>query len=185
MLRTVLAAGSIALFAGAASAASHGACPKVLDRTFPSLQDGAQQSLCQFTGKVVMVVNTASFCGYTRQYEALEAIYEKYRHRGLAVIGFPSNDFGQQEPGSNQQIAEFCRSTYGIKFPMFGKTSVVSPQANPLFDDLAQRTGARPKWNFHKYLIDRRGEVVKSFVSSVEPDSKPVITEIERLLASE
>lgn len=185
MLRTVLAAGSIALFAGAASAASHGACPKVLDRTFPSLQDGAQQSLCQFTGKVVMVVNTASFCGYTRQYEALEAIYEKYRDRGLAVIGFPSNDFGQQEPGSNQQIAEFCRSTYGIKFPMFGKTSVVSPQANPLFDDLAQRTGARPKWNFHKYLIDRRGEVVTSFGSSVEPDSKPVITEIERLLASE
>jgi glutathione peroxidase len=185
LARPIIAAVSIALLAGAASAAPQGACPKVLDRAFPSLQDGAQQSLCQYGGKVVMVVNTASFCGYTRQYEALEAIYEKYRDRGLAVIGFPSNDFGQQEPGSDQQIAAFCRSTYGIKFPMFGKTSVVGPQANALFDDLAQRTGARPKWNFHKYLIDRRGEVVKSFGSSVEPDSKLVIAEIERLLANQ
>jgi glutathione peroxidase len=166
-------------------AAPRGTCPKILEHTFPRLQDGAQQSLCQFTGKVVIVVNTASYCGYTGQYEALEALYERYRERGLAVIGFPSNDFGRQEPGSNRQIAEFCRSTYGIRYPMFGKTSVVQPRANPLFDDLADRTGARPKWNFHKYLIDRKGEFVKSFGSSVEPESKPFVTEIERLLASE
>lgn len=185
MVRLILFAVSIALLAGAASAAPQAACPKILEHAFPSLQDDTQQSLCQFSGKVVMVVNTASLCGFTRQYEALEAIYEKYRDHGLAVVGFPSNDFGQQEPGSNQQIAEFCRTAYGIKFPMFGKTRVVSPQANALFDDLAQRTGARPKWNFHKYLIDRKGEVVKSFDSRVEPDGKPFVTEIERLLARE
>lgn len=174
-----------ALFSGGVLAAPQADCPKILRHSFAKLQDDTQQSLCQFNGKVLLVVNTASFCGYTRQYEGLEALHEKYRDRGFAVIGFPSNDFGQQEPGSNKQIAEFCRSTYGIRFPMFGKTSVVKPDSNPLFDELAQRTGSRPKWNFHKYLIDRKGESVKSFGSSTEPDSPAFVAEVERLLAVE
>ena len=136
------------MLASGAYAEPQAACPEILEHTFPRLQDDAEQSFCQFTGKVVMVVNTAGFCGYARQYEALEALYEKYRGRGWVVIGFPFNDFGQQEPDSNQQIADFCRSTYGIRFPMFGKTGVVKSHANPLFDDLARRTGTRPKWNF-------------------------------------
>ena len=138
-------------------------CPPLLDHTFPGLQDEKPRSMCQYAGKVVLVVNTASFCGYTSQYEGLESLYDKYKARGLVVVGFPSNDFGNQEPGSNKEIADFCRLTYGVRFPMFARSSVSGRGANPLYRQLGDSTGERPRWNFHKYLIDRSGTTVKSF----------------------
>ena len=122
------------LFLAAAPAA---ACPALLDRTMDSIHE-RPQSLCQYEGKVLLVVNTASECGYTPQYEGLEALYRKYRERGLVVLGFPSNDFGGQEPGSNTDIASFCVNQYAIDFPMFAKTRL---EANPLFAELAKSTG--------------------------------------------
>jgi glutathione peroxidase len=157
-------------------------CPALLARTFNRLQTGQPESLCQFAGKVVLVVNTASYCSYTHQYEGLEAMYRRYRDRGLVVVGFPSNDFGQQEPGSNGEIAKFCRLTYGVEFPMYEKSSVTDLRSNPLFADLAARTGKAPQWNFHKYVIDRSGQVVASFPSAVEPGDKRLVELVERLL---
>ncbi len=158
-------------------------CPPLLQKTFKKLQDESEQSLCQYAGKVVLVVNTASFCGYTSQYEGLEALYAKYASRGLVVLGFPSNDF-EQEPGSNKDIADFCFNTYGVKFPMFAKTSVIGKQVNPFYADLARMTNKRPEWNFHKYLLDRAGKPVDSFASVVSPTDRRFVSEIERLLAS-
>ena len=143
----------------APAAAEPAGCPAILQHTFPRLQDEKPQSLCQYSGKVVLVVNTASFCGFTPQYKGLEALDMKYRSRGLVVLGFPSNDFAQ-ESGSNKEIAEFCESTFGVKFPMFAKSSVRGTDANPLFRQLAQASGTTPKWNFYKYLIGRDGKVV-------------------------
>ena len=177
-------AAALIFLGGAPSAAANDAdCPAVLRHTFNSLQGGKPQSLCQYKGKVVLVVNTASFCGYTHQYEGLEALYRKYKDRGLVVLGFPSNDYGSQEPGSNKEIAEFCRTTYGIEFPMFEKTAGVRVAANPLYAELVARTGQPPKWNFHKYLIDRSGRKIESFGSDVEPGAKPFVSAVERMLA--
>uniref|UniRef100_B1XSB3 Glutathione peroxidase n=1 Tax=Polynucleobacter necessarius subsp. necessarius (strain STIR1) TaxID=452638 RepID=B1XSB3_POLNS len=114
----------------------------------PHLQDEAPQNLCQYQGKVILVVNTASFCGFTSQYEGLEKIYTKYKDQGFVVLGFPSNDFGQQEPGSNKDIADFCKNTYEVKFPMFAKSMVSGNNPNPLFKMLIAKTGTTPKWNF-------------------------------------
>ena len=158
-------------------------CPPLLRHTFNRLQTGEPQSLCQFRGKVLLVVNTASFCGYTSQYEGLEALYRKYRDRGLVVVGFPTNDFGSQEPGTNKEIAEFCRTTYGIQFPMFEKTSVGRLDANPFYATLIGQSGQRPRWNFHKYVVDRNGRTVRSFGSDVTPEQKDLVELIERLLA--
>ncbi len=159
-------------------------CPEVLNYTFNRLQTGAPESLCQYRGKVVLIVNTASYCGYTHQYEGLEALYRKYKSRGLVVVGFPSNDFGGQEPGSNKEIAEFCRLTYGVEFPMFEKSSVTSIKTNPLYAELLARTGQSPKWNFHKYLVDRDGKQVTSFGTRVEPDNGDLVSAVERMLAA-
>lgn len=156
-------------------------CPALLDRTFNRLQDEAPQSLCQYAGKVVLVVNTASYCGFTGQYKGLEALYAKYATQGLVVLGFPSNDF-EQEPGSNEAIADFCFNTYGVKFPMFAKTSVKGKNANPFYLDLAAATGQRPEWNFYKYLIGRDGRAVASYASMVSPEDRRLVSEIERLL---
>ena len=169
------------LAAGPASAAD---CPPLLRHTFSQLQTGEAQSLCRYQGKVLLVVNTASRCGYTHQYEGLEALYRKYKDRGLVVIGFPSNDFGGQEPGTNKQIAEFCRTTYGIQFPLYEKVSVANLSRNPLYAELAQATGQAPRWNFHKYVVGRDGTPVASFVSDVEPDARELTSLIERLLAA-
>jgi glutathione peroxidase len=160
-----------------------GDCPPVLDHKLMNLQD-EPVSLCQFRGKVLLVVNTASECGYTPQYEGLEKLYRRYRDRGLVVLGFPANDFGGQEPGSNKQIAQFCQVNYGVTFPMFAKTSVVGAGANPVFRDLAAKTGKQPQWNFNKYLVDRAGEPVVSFGSRVEPNDPRLTAQIERLLAA-
>lgn len=157
-------------------------CSPLLSHAFPRLQDEAPQNLCQYQGKVVLVVNTASFCGFTSQYEGLEKLYAKYKDRGLVVLGFPSNDFGQQEPGSNKEIADFCKNTYDVKFPMFAKSSVSGSNPNPLFKMLIAKTGTTPKWNFYKYLIDRNGNVVDSYGSMTKPSSSSITGEIEKLL---
>ena len=168
--------------APAASAAPAAACPALLQHTFPRLQDEKPQSLCQYSGKVVLVVNTASFCGFTGQYKGLEELYARYKDKGLVVLGFPSNDFAQ-ESGSNQQIAEFCENTFGVKFPMFAKSSVKGPEASPLFRQLAQLSGTAPRWNFHKYLIARDGKLVDQYSSLTAPDSSGLVRTIEQQLA--
>jgi len=160
------------------------ACPALLQQTFPRLQDEKPQPLCQYAGKVLLVVNTASYCGFTPQYEGLEALHAKYAPRGLVVLGFPSNDFGQQEPGDAKAIADFCFNTYGVRFPMFSKSTVKGKDANPLFAALARATGTAPAWNFHKYLIDRQGRPVASFNSETKPDSAALVAAVEKTLAA-
>ena len=159
------------------------ACPRVLDQRQPSLQDEAVQDLCQYAGQVVMVVNTASFCGFTPQYRALEQLHERYRARGFVVLGFPSNDFSQ-EPGSNAEIAELCEGTFGVKFPMFAKSSVTGPNANPVFAQLAQSPAGAPRWNFHKYLLGRDGRLLGGYPSAVTPDDARLSAAIEQALAA-
>jgi glutathione peroxidase len=166
-----------------APAAGAHSCPAVLHQTFNRLQDDAPQDLCQYVGKVVLVVNTASYCGFTKQYQGLEELYAKYGSRGLVVLGFPSNDFGKQEPGNSKEIADFCFNTYGVKFPMFAKSSVIGPNVNPLHANLAKITGHEPKWNFTKYLIDRNGKNVEYFPSKVTPDDPQLVGKIEQALA--
>jgi glutathione peroxidase len=143
---------------------------------------GNQKDLRDYAGKVVLVVNTASECGYTPQYKGLEALNQKYKERGLVVLGFPSNDFGQQEPGSEKEIASFCDLTYSVKFPMFAKTPVKDAGGSEVFDALASATGQRPKWNFHKYLIGRDGTTAASYPSKVDPESPELVSKIEELL---
>jgi len=156
-------------------------CPALLRQNVLRLQDEKPQSLCQYSGKVVLVVNTASFCGFTSQYKGLEALHARYKDRGLVVLGFPSNDFSQ-ESGSNKEIADFCENTFGVKFPMFTKTSVRGKDASPLFKQLAASTGKAPGWNFHKYLVARDGVGVRSFNASVDPASPSFVAEIEKQL---
>ncbi len=156
------------------------ACPPLLDRSVESI-DERPRSLCEFAGSVVLIVNTASQCGYTPQYQGLEDLYRKYRSRGLVILGFPSNDFGGQEPGSNKEIASFCVNQYAVDFPMFAKTDL---KKNPLYTDLAKATGAVPRWNFHKYLIDRGGREVLSFETRVEPTDPRFVSSIEEFLAA-
>lgn len=167
------------LLAGPVAAQS---CPPLLNHTFARLQDEAPQQLCQYRGRVLLVVNTASYCGYTPQYEGLEKLHAQYAARGLIVLGFPSGDFGNQEKANNKEIAEFCYNTYGVKFPMFAKSSVAGAAANPFFTALATSTGQAPKWNFHKYLIDRDGKAVAAFSSDTAPLDKRLTSQIERLL---
>ncbi len=178
-----IALGTASARPAAAAEAASAECPSLLRHSFNGLQTGKPQSLCDFRGKVLVIVNTASYCGYTKQYEGLEALYRKYKDRGLVVIGFPSNDFGSQEPGSNKEIAEFCRTTYGVEFPMFEKTSVARLDTQPLYATLVKATGQAPKWNFHKYVIDRTGTKIVSFASAVEPTQRDFVASIERLLA--
>jgi len=157
------------------------ACPATLNHTLLRLQDEKPQSLCQYTGKVVLAVNTASYCGFTRQYKGLEALHEKYQAEGLVVLGFPSNDFAQ-EKASNQEIADFCENTFGVKFPMLAASSVKGAQANPFFKHLIAQGATPPRWNFYKYLIGRDGKLVDSYNSMTEPDSRSLISAIEKSL---
>jgi len=164
------------------AASAQAVCPALLNHTFPRLQDEKPQSLCQYSGKVILVVNTASYCGFTPQYKGLETIYSKYKDRGFVVLGFPSNDFAQ-EKSNNQDIADFCENTFGVKFPMFTKTSVTGDSAVPFFKQLSQDPGQRPKWNFYKYLIGRDGKLIDSYNSMTGPESKSVVQAIEKNLA--
>lgn len=183
--RTTLIAllATLAMGAATATAAAPATCPALLNKTFPRLQDEKPQSLCQYAGQVILVVNTASYCGFTSQYKGLEALHAKYKDKGLVVLGFPSNDFGSQEPGSAKEIAEFCSNTYGVKFPMFAKSAVRGKDANPLHAELAKLSGSTPKWNFHKYLIARDGQTVTARTSLTGPLDKDFIEEIETMLA--
>jgi len=164
-----------------APAAASASCPAVLKHTFNRLQDEAPQDLCQYAGKVVLVVNTASYCGFTPQYQGLEALYAKYAARGLVVLGFPSNDF-KQESSDAKKIADLCYNTYGVKFPMFASSSVTGATANPLYTELIKATGNQPKWNFNKYLIDRNGKVLDYFPSKVTPQDPALVGKIEQAL---
>jgi glutathione peroxidase len=164
-----------------APVAASASCPAVLKHTFNRLQDEAPQDLCQYAGKVVLVVNTASYCGFTPQYQGLEALYAKYAARGLVVLGFPSNDF-KQESSDAKKIADLCYNTYGVKFPMFASSSVTGATANPLYTELIKATGNQPKWNFNKYLIDRNGKVLDYFPSKVTPQDPALVSKIEQAL---
>jgi glutathione peroxidase len=158
-------------------------CPAALDFHIRPLAQPEPVHLCErFGDKVVLVVNTASRCAYTPQYEGLEKLHARYRERGLIVAGFPSNDFAGQEPGTERQIRDFCRLTYGVRFPMFEKVRVKGATADPFYRHLARVTGEVPRWNFHKYLIDRSGRVVASLPSQVEPDDPRLLEIIEDLL---
>ena len=157
-------------------------CPPALNFKMQRLQDEVVQDLCQYKGQVVLIVNTASFCGFTKQYEGLEQLYETYKNKGFVVLGFPSNDFGKQEPGTNKEIADFCKNTYDVKFPMFVKSSVSGQNPNPVFKYLIEKSNTTPKWNFYKYLIDRNGNVVDSYNSMTSPQSKSLKSEIEKLI---
>lgn len=170
------------LVLGVVPVASAGECPALLNHSFPSLVDGKPQSLCQYQGKVILVVNTASFCGYTTQYDGLEKLYARLKDKGLVVLGFPSNDFGEQEPGSSKEIADFCRLTYGVEFPMLGKTVVKGKDANPFYLKLVQITGSSPGWNFHKYLINRDATKVLAFGSATKPEDKELLKKIDEFL---
>lgn len=156
----------------------------LLDVSYRPLAGKGEVNLAkQYGGKVLLVVNTASKCGFTPQYEGLEALQRKYAARGFSVLGFPSNDFKGQEPGDETQIQEFCTLTYGVKFPMFQKVVVTGPEATPLYRSLATATGVSPGWNFHKYLISRDGRVVAQFPSKVTPDDPKLVAAIERELS--
>lgn len=156
-------------------------CPAVINHSVKPLLGEKADSLCRYAGKVVLIVNTASACGYTPQYEGLEEIHKRYATKGLVVVGVPANDFGQQEGGSNKDIAKFCKVNYGVSFLMANKLEKPITQ-DPLFAGLIKASGQAPQWNFHKYLVDRDGKVV-SYSSDVEPTSRQLTQAIERALA--
>jgi len=158
-------------------------CPGLLDYNVRTLNENTVVNLCkEYQGKVILVVNTASKCAYTDQYDSLEKLYKQYKSDGLVVLGFPSNDFGHQEPGTEKEIKSFCRLTYGVQFPMFAKTRVAQHYADPLYKELANVSGNYPRWNFHKYLIDRNGQFVADYPSAIDPMHSSVISEIETQL---
>lgn len=176
---------SVAGLFGVASAA-HAACAPTLDHEVRLLNQRSSVNLCErFQGQVLLVVNTASRCGYTPQYKGLETLWQTYGEEGLVVLGFPSNDFGSQEPGSEAEIKNFCELDYGVSFPMFEKVGVRYGGAHPFFQALAEATGQSPGWNFHKYVVNREGKVVASFPSHVTPDDQHLISTIKRELTAE
>lgn len=159
------------------------ACPALLADSYRPLAGEEPVRLCdRFGGQVLLVVNTASKCGFTPQYEGLEALHSRLGERGFAVVGFPSNDFMGQEPGTEEEIREFCTLTYGVRFPMFEKVHVVGDEATPLYRKLREATGESPGWNFHKYLVDHSGQVVASFGSRTKPDDPALLAKIDALL---
>jgi glutathione peroxidase len=179
----VVVAGAIALAAGAEDKK----VPDVLNFKMKSL-DGKDVDLARYKGKVVMFVNVASECGYTRQYKGLQALHEKYKDKGLAIVGVPANNFGKQEPGTDEQIKEFCATKYGVKFDMLSKVSVKGDDITPLYKHLTSKEtepkfGGDVKWNFEKFLIGKDGRVVGRFGSKVEPEDKEFVAAIERELA--
>ena len=158
-----------ALTIGISTMANAATCPEIYNHQITTLQ-GEKINLCDYQNKPILVVNTASKCGFTPQFEALEGLYSKYKGQGLLVIGFPSNDF-RQDPGDNKAIGDFCKMTYGVKFPMATKSAVTGANANPFYKQLAAKTGTTPKWNFYKYVIAPGGKEVTAFESTVSPDS--------------
>lgn len=178
--RNYLLLGVILLMAGTTFAASN-----IYNFTLPNI-DGKSMPLADFKGKVVLMVNVASRCGYTPQYTALEALYEKYKDQGFVILGFPANNFGAQEPGTNEEIKTFCSRKYNVTFPMYSKVSVKGDDQTPLYKYLTKDTSASisgdVKWNFTKFLVDRQGNVVQRFEPAVTPDSSDVTSAVEKLL---
>lgn len=174
----------IALLVAPVAAGAAVDCPALLRQPFTPLAGGTAEDMCRFAGKVILVVNTASRCAYTPQYAGLEALYSRYRDAGLVLVGFPANDFGAQEPGSDAKIADFCETTYGVKFPLHAKTHVIGADAHPLYRHLLERTGEAPGWNFHKYLIDHTGTQVVSVSSQTRPQAPALVGLIEARLAA-
>jgi glutathione peroxidase len=144
--------------------------------------DGAPAPLAAYKGKTVLIVNVASQCGYTPQYAGLQALYEKYKGQGLVILGFPANNFGEQEPGTNAEIKTFCDRTYHVTFPMYGKISVAGSDKAPLYKFLTDSTGGEIKWNFTKILVDGDGKVIKRFEPAVEPNAPELAGSIEKAL---
>lgn len=147
---------------------------------------GSEEPLSNYRGEVLLIVNTASECGYTPQYAGLQTLYERYREKKFKVLGFPSNDFGKQEPGDDRQIGAFCKSNYGVEFPMFSKVRVLGADAHPVYTyltSLPKPIGGPVEWNFQKYLVDRNGIVVARFASDTEPDDPALVAAVERLLS--
>jgi glutathione peroxidase len=180
-IRTFVVLALVIIMAGSGFAASN-----IYDFTLPSI-DGRPMPLADFKGKVVLVVNVASRCGYTPQYSALEALYEKYKDQGFVIVGFPANNFGAQEPGTNQEIKTFCSRKYSVTFPLYSKVSVKGDDQTPLYQYLTKQTdppiAGEIKWNFTKFLVDRNGHVIQRFESAVRPDSKEVISAVEKQLS--
>jgi glutathione peroxidase len=173
------------LLAFASLAAPLVAGESVYNFTLPSI-DGEPVSLSTYQGKVILLVNVASRCGFTPQYSALESLYEKYKDQGFVILGFPANNFGGQEPGTNAEIKNFCTLKYNVTFPMFAKVSVKGADCTPLYQYLTQQANPAVvgdiKWNFTKFLVDRNGKVVARFESPVKPDSPEVVEAIEKVL---
>ncbi len=157
-------------------------CPTLLNHTFNDLQDNKPQNLCQYAGKVILVVNTASHCGFSPQERGLQALLDQYGPRGFVVLGFPSNDF-HQELDDPTQIVSFSRTTYGASFPLFAPSHVTGADANPFFAALIRASGTSPKWNFYKYLIGRDGRVIAAYSSLTSPDNADLNAAIVRALA--
>lgn len=158
-------------------------CPELLDFSMRKLDSQEEVHLCDaYKGKALLIVNTASRCAFTEQYDGLENLYAQKKDAGLVILGFPSNDFGNQEPGGEESIKKFCRLTYGVSFPMFAKISVKGEQAHPFYKALTAAADSRPKWNFHKYLIGRDGKLVDSFWSMTKPDSPRLTKAIDKAL---
>ena len=180
MVRNYLLLGLVLLMAGTTFAASN-----IYDFTLPNI-DGKSMPLADFKGKVVLMVNVASQCGYTPQYTALEALYEKYKDQGFVIVGFPANNFGAQEPGTNEEIKTFCSRKYSVTFPLSSKVSVKGADQTPRYQYLTKQTPAPIagdiKWNFTKFLVDRKGNVVQRFEPAVTPDSTEVVSAVEKLI---
>ena len=156
-------------------------CPKVLDHDVRLLDSSKTVNLCQYEDKVILAVNVASRCGFTYQYESLQALYEKYAEEDFVILGFPSRDFMFQEYSDESKVKEFCSTEYGVTFPMFATSPVKGSKANSFFKALTEETGVKPGWNFHKYLVSKNGKVA-SFDTKVEPDSEILAKEILKLL---
>jgi glutathione peroxidase len=163
-----------------ASSMTYAACSGIYNHQFSTLH-GESFDLCAYQDKPILVVNTASKCGFTPQFDALEGLYKKYKDKGLLVIGFPSNDF-RQDPGNNKQIGDFCKMTYKVEFPMMAKSSVTGADANPFYKELAEKTGISPKWNFYKYVILPGGKDISAYESTVVPDSDVILGKIKPYL---
>jgi glutathione peroxidase len=180
VVRIYFVLGLVILMADASFAAS-----TIYNFSLPSIE-GKPMPLSDFKGKVILMVNVASQCGYTPQYTALESLYEKYKDQGFVIVGFPANNFGAQEPGTNEEIKTFCSRKYSVKFPLYSKISVKGADQAPLYQYLTQQKdssiGGEIKWNFTKFLVDREGHVVQRFEPAVTPDSKEVVDAVEKLL---
>ncbi|MDG2347811.1 MAG: glutathione peroxidase [SAR86 cluster bacterium] len=157
------------------------ACSDILNNSLRVLDSDEEQNLCEYFGNVLLVVNVASKCGYTPQYEGLQKLYDKYKDDGLIVIGVPSRDFFQ-EYSAESKVAEFCSTEFGVEFPMFATTKVTGKKAHPFYKKLITASGKEPKWNFAKYLIGRDGKVIEHYKSSVTPESEKLVSAIQAVL---